>query len=546
MPESLIDIRSKLSRTNNVFFSNFSQLTDIQKKVIPLILEDKNCLIISPTASGKTEAVIAPICEKLISRYELRTSKPKLFVLCVFPTRALVNDMYKRLEHPLSRLNISISTKTSDQNNFNIKSPQNFLLTTPESLDSLLMRNSDVFKTLEYIILDELHFIDNEYRGDQIRVLLQRIRNRVENPNNLKTYVMSATITKPEIFANRYMDNFEIIISKGSRKIIFEPIHSGIQYNNLKEIHQIFLKKRIHKAIFFCNKRADVIILTKKLQEVFRTTDGIFEHHGKLSKNERKRVEDAMARTNNILSICVATSTLEVGIDIGNIDATFLVHPPLTVSSLMQRIGRGNRRTNTTICFGLYKNDEDMNIFQEMINKAKTEEIEEAEYAADLSVCVQQILSLSIEMQNVSGDKLSRKKIYQFLKPLEEDVKVLDLIINKLINDNFIMEKIGGIIEPNTQLLDHMEKSPMSVNTNIPFSRELAIVTTSGKKLGDVTGTYSKLSKIQFASATYRVLGMQNNKVIVEKYQKGNGSVPSMARYCTYGRWYNYLPDELK
>ena len=168
------DIRDKLLKTNRVFFSRFPSLTDVQNKTIPKILEGQNCLIISPTASGKTEAVIAPICERILSEHSQIETLKHLLVVYVIPTRALVNDIYKRLEDSLLRLNISIASKTSDKDNFKIENPQNILFTTPESLDSLLMRHPQVLKNLEYVIIDELHFLDNNYRGDQLRVLLKQ------------------------------------------------------------------------------------------------------------------------------------------------------------------------------------------------------------------------------------------------------------------------------------------------------------------------------------------------------------------------------------
>ena len=91
----------------------------------------------------------------------------------------------------------------------------------------------------------------------------------------------------------------------------------------------------------------------------------------------RKIVEKEMARTNGVLSLCVATNSLEIGIDIGDIDAVVLIEPPHTISSFMQRIGRGNRRTNNTICFGVYSHYEDKEIFDEMINNARNEILEE-------------------------------------------------------------------------------------------------------------------------------------------------------------------------
>jgi len=539
------DIRDKLLKTNRVFFSRFPTLTDVQNQTIPKILEGQNCLIISPTASGKTEAVIAPICERILSEHSQIETLKHLLVVYVIPTRALVNDIYKRLEDSLLRLNISIASKTSDRDNFKIENPQNILFTTPESLDSLLMRHPQVLKNLEYVIIDELHFLDNNYRGDQLRVLLKRLKEKNIVSEKLKMYAMSATIHNPNELGKRYFESFELIISKGSREIVFEAIGCDVNFKNLKKIYDIFYHKKILRAIFFCNSRRTTITITKKLKEIFHRDDRIFEHHSSLSSIERKRVETEMNRTDKVLSLCVATSSLEIGIDIGNLEAIVLVEPPLTVSSLMQRIGRGNRRTNRTICYGIYDVEEDKKTFDDMINDAKNELIEEIEYEPDLSVCVQQILSLSIE-KTKSNERLSRKKIHEILHPLEKDYEKIDMIIDKLISDEYIEERRNSII-PITKLLDYDYKTRGRVNVNIPGGYGiLKVETVLGEQLGEIANPHPKFSKIQFASNKWTVVGTKNDKIVVERSNTGKTEVPRFASNGTKGYYYSWLPKELK
>lgn len=539
------DVRDKLEKTNKIFFSKFPKLTDVQTKTIPKILDGKNCLIFSPTASGKTEAVVSPVCEKLLSIHPKIETLNELLVIYVIPTRALVNDIHKRLESSLLRLNFSVSLKTSDKINFNTKSPQNFLFTTPESLDSLLMRNPQVVKNVEYVILDELHFLDNNYRGDQLRVLLKRLKSRIINPEKLKIYAMSATINNPEEMGKRYLDNFEMIVSKSSREIIFESLNCGSEFKNLKKIYDIFYERKILRAIFFCNSRRTTILIAKMLKEIFHRDDRIFEHHSSLSSAERKRVEEEMGRTDKIMSICVATSSLEIGIDIGNLEAVILVEPPLTVSSLLQRIGRGNRRTNTTVCYGIYENDEDKDIFDNMINDAKNELIEEIEYESEISVCVQQILSFSMEKRNCN-EKLTRQKIFEILQPLENNPARINIIIEKLINDEYIEEKHGTIM-PATKLLDFDDKTKGRINVNIPGGTGiLKVETTTGENLGEIATPHEKFSKIQFASNKWTVVGITNNKIVVERATKGKGEIPRFSIHQKHGYYYSWLPEELK
>jgi len=545
MNETVEDVRDKLPHTHKIFFP-FPKLTDVQAQTIPIILSKKNALIISPTASGKTEAVISPICERMVEDCKGEFNSKKLLLIYIVPTKALVSDIYKRLENKLSRLNITSASKTGDLNNFKIEQPQNILFTTPESCDSLLSRHPQILKEIKFIVMDELHFLDNNYRGDQLRILLQRITKISNNPNELNYYAMSATINEPNEMCERYFKNYEIIISKGSRKIIFATIDAGKDFKELDKLKKIFIEKKINRAIFFCNSRKKTIQITSQLKEIFGRDDRIFEHHGSISSDLRKYVEREMARTDNILSFCVATSTLEIGIDIGNIQAVVLIEPPLTVSSLLQRIGRGNRRTNKTTCFGVFELSKDKQVFAEMIDKARNGIIEDIKYQPDISVVVQQILSLTFEKYNEGNGKLTREKIHEILDILVNNPEHIDLIIEKIISDEYIEEFRGKII-PTSKLLDFDDKfvTRGRINVNIPSSYMMKVIDLSGNIIGEIIRPTEKMKKIQFASFKWDVNEVRKDRVIVNR-TTGKASVPQFARHMDDGWFASWLPDELK
>jgi len=178
----IIDIKKKLSRAWNTFFSKFEKLLEIQLKAIPVVLERKNAIVVSSTASGKTEAVVAPLIERF-----LREEWKNLAILYISPTKALVNDIYYRLNGQLEELEVSVSIKTGDNPQFNPNKPPNFLITTPESFDSLLCRHPGSFNDIKAVVLDELHLLDNTYRGDQLRLLLKRLKCTAETDFNIYT-----------------------------------------------------------------------------------------------------------------------------------------------------------------------------------------------------------------------------------------------------------------------------------------------------------------------------------------------------------------------
>ena len=545
MEETKRDMRERLPHTRKIFFSLFESLTDVQKQTIPVILSKKNALIISPTASGKTEAVMSPICERMVEECNGEFNSKKLLLIYIVPTKALVSDIYKRLEGKLSSLNISAATKTGDQNNFKISQPQNVLFTTPESCDSLLSRHPEILKEIKFVIMDELHFLDNNYRGDQLRVLLKRITDISNNPNEVNYYAMSATINEPDEMCKRYFKNYEIIISEGSRKIIFATIDAGKDFEELAKIKNIFLERKINRAIFFCNSRKKTIEVTAQLKEIYdERDDRIFEHHSSISPNLRKHAEREMAREDNILSFCVATASLEIGIDIGSIQAVVLIEPPLTVSSLLQRIGRGNRRTKKTTCFGVFELPEDKKVFSEMIHNARNGIIENIKYQSDMSVAVQQILSLTMQKKNENGGKLTRKKIHEFLDILAGNPEHIDLIIDKIIVDEYIEEFRGKII-PTSKLLDFHHTSRGRTNVNIPASCMLKVVDQSGNIIGEILKPTEKMKKIQFASFKWEVNEVHKDKIIVNK-TTGKTSIPQFSPHVDNGYFYSWLPVELK
>ena len=170
-----------LNKTYFTFFGKFSDLTSIQKETIPLVLKKNNSLIIAPTASGKTEAIMAPVCEVLLSN--IKREKNQLKVLYIVPTKALVSDILKRLKDKIEILGLTLGGRTGDTRSFKKNDPQDILITTPETTDSLISTDPELFSNLEFLIIDELHFLDNTYRGDQLRILMNRIQNNLKNKN---------------------------------------------------------------------------------------------------------------------------------------------------------------------------------------------------------------------------------------------------------------------------------------------------------------------------------------------------------------------------
>lgn len=361
--EDLAQIKRRLQFTWSPFFAHHGSLTPVQQQAIPPILDGHNTLVIAPTASGKTEAVIGPLLERyvLIGTAPAR-DEPSLRILYICPTRALVRDLYERLALPLAQLQVILGMKSGDTGPVSASRPPTVLITTPESTDSLLTREPRLLAGLQAVVLDEIHLFDGGVRGDHLRCLLRRIEHvrrysqqqaGVELPIPLQRIALSATIPDPAGVAQRYLADDSaasaprIVEAGGGRAIEadVQPMHG------LADLATALALRAggglgMRKTLVFCNSRNEVEQTAAYLRQHLPFEAAVFVHYSNLDPAERRAVEDGFAQAS--VAVCVASSTLELGIDIGSIDDVALVGPPPTLTSFLQRIGRGGRRTGLT------------------------------------------------------------------------------------------------------------------------------------------------------------------------------------------------------
>lgn len=518
------NIQSLLKNTYFPFFRYFGGLTNIQVYAIPEILKGKNAIVVSPSASGKTEAVIAPIVERIISEGEIFPFS----VVYVVPTKALVNDIEKRISSPLGELEISVGVRTADRRELKIKKPQTFIITTPESLDSMLCRHSYFFSNIKCLVLDELHLIHGNYRGDQLRCLIGRIE-KWHSKKEIQFVALSATIEKPFDVASMYFKNAFVIKEEGIKPFKIKLVDDLIEgVNFLKENNR-------NKFLVFANSRKEVEILSGVFKN-FWPSDRILVHHGSLSKKQRHEVERVMREWK--WGICIATTTLELGIDIGDINAVLLYGSPPLPSTFLQRIGRGCRREKEIIAVCFYRNDTERKEFLNLAEIIMSEKIEEKEYYPDISVVVQQIFS--ILYGNPQGKELD--KLFEITQILCDEDKLVK-ILTHLVEIELI-EKKGGKYYATTLLMDMGEKGV--IHSNIPDEKkyELKDILT-GKIIGEITISANIGSNIPLGGYVWEVIAKEKRQLIVRKI----GDILTMPKFKkrpSSGAFYKYLPEELK
>ncbi len=515
------DARAILKHVNHHFFSRFETLFPIQEKAIPLVLQRKNVVIVSSTASGKTEAVIAPLVELLI-----RDNWFPLSIVYISPTRALVNDMYERLFDQIKDLNITVSMKTGDRNTFKINKPSDILITTPESLDSLICRHPKVFGNLEAIIIDEIHFLDNNYRGDQMRILLQRLR-KIKGFFNV--YLLSATVSSPRELGLRYTSDPYLVFGSKKRDIIYTLAQS------FQEVFEYIKREGIGKILVFCNSRQK----TEKAGIIWGQLVGkrnVVVHHGSLGKKLREEAEAFMKQSS--VGVCVSTMTLEIGIDIGNIEAVILSEIPWTISSFLQRIGRANRKSDKIRVFAIYNNEKERKLLEEMFLLASNGIIENKKYIPDYSVVVQQVFS---SLYAKPGG-LTLEYFFDIFKGFCEK----DILIKILLH----LQKNGWIVCKNdrwygtSKFLDWEKRG--RIHSNIPDQKEFKVKNLYTKELiGKINIYGSQSDPFLLGGRVWKIVSQKDDTLYV-KHLKNIGESPIFSFPVMEGYFAPFLPEDLR
>ncbi len=323
----------------------FATLRPVQELAGEAILDGKNAVVLAPTAGGKTEASMFPIIGALID------SPPSgVGALYIAPIKALLNNQEVRLGEYTSMVGLRRfvwhgDSAKSDKDRF-IRDPAELLMTTPESLEVMLMSPrvpvAKLFEDLRFVVIDEIHAFAGTDRGTHLLSVIERLALLAKG--DVQRIGLSATVGNPERIARWITGTSKRLC------VVVDPPKPKAQRTIkvlLREDTAEFAKEAVRdgagkKSLFFCQSRA----LTEAVAEQMRDASiEVFVHHGSVSKEERLAAEERFARGTN--ACIVATSTLELGIDVGGLDLTFQANAPSTVSSFLQRMGRTGRREGT-------------------------------------------------------------------------------------------------------------------------------------------------------------------------------------------------------
>jgi len=330
-------------------------LRPTQLDSIDPLLNGHDALVLAPTAGGKTEAAIFPVLSRMLSE---RWSG--LSVLYICPLRALLNNVEPRLSHYAALVGRSVAVWhggiRARAKNLSLKSPPDILLTTPESIESILISrrvdHAAFFSDLRAVVVDEAHAFASDDRGWHLLALLERL-NRLTG-HHLQRVGLSATIGNPDAVA-AWLAQAPTACVIGASSPTFDSDVTVDYVRSIENAAQILTQLFLgEKRLVFCDSRARVESLALQLRQHGLRT---FVCHSSLSDDERREAERAFSESSDC--IIVATSTLELGIDVGDLDRVIQIDAPSSVSSFLQRMGRTGRRKGTARnCLFLATTDE--------------------------------------------------------------------------------------------------------------------------------------------------------------------------------------------
>lgn len=344
-----------------IYRKKWTDLREVQVQACSAILDtDDNVIIASGTASGKTEAAFFPILTILDKK-----PSSSVGVLYIGPLKALINDQFVRLNDLLADSELPVWPWHGDiaqtEKKRALKERRGVVQITPESLESLLMRAkgdvSKLFSDLRFVVIDEIHAFMGTDRGLQLICLLSRLENIAGcNPRRIG---LSATLNNYDaamkfLGAGSNHNNRSVVIGSSNRKVSlcvesFEVPKDLAKAKRVDKEYNEFLYKNCHntKCLIFTNSRSEAEKTIADMKEIAsrrHEPDVFFVHHGSISAQLRGEAESALRDTEGP-TVTAATLTLELGIDIGDLDLIIQLGAPYTSSSFVQRLGRSGRRT---------------------------------------------------------------------------------------------------------------------------------------------------------------------------------------------------------
>jgi ATP-dependent Lhr-like helicase len=573
-----------------VWDQGWDSLRPTQVQAIAPILDGTGDVVISATtASGKTEAAWLPIVSALGFEADSDEAEPGIKALYIGPLRALINDQYSRIEVLGSYLDIPAWRRHGDvgaaDRSALLHNPDGILLITPESLEAMFVTQGPqvarVFNGLRYIVVDELHSFIGTERGAQLQSLMHRVELAIRR--RVPRVALSATLAEPEgaaeflrpghgqavtIVGDPSDDRVELrlqlrgyLIPARSLKpgrptpghgddVEDESALEGWEEEDDSEDEGLVSKEAIAAHIFRTHRGADNLVFANSRNAVEtyadllqrtsareRVPNEFFPHHGNLSKDHREDVERRL-KSPESPATAICTSTLEMGIDIGSVDAIAQVGAPGRVSSLRQRLGRSGRRGQPAV-LRMYVSELELGKDASPVDQLRTQTVQtiatvelllDAWYeppnmdGLHLSTLVQQILSVIAQHGGATAPELFRTLCIE--GPFQ---RVTQAMFVRLLRDmgagDLVIQSSDGLLLPG--VTGERIINQYSFYTAFQTSEEYRLI-ADGKTLGSVPVDYPIVigALLIFAGRRWRVVEIDTRAKAIDLVRSTGGRPP--------------------
>jgi ATP-dependent Lhr-like helicase len=411
----------------------WTELREVQERTYQAVVKGSDVLVIAPTAGGKSEAALIPVMDDI-----LKNGRTGVACLYISPLKALINDQEDRFRTFCIPTSLSVMKWHGDvakgDRFWKDGEPPHFLMITPESLEVLLQEKklSSDLRQVRTIIIDELHaFVESE-RGVHLKVLLDRM-DRITK-RQVQRIGLSATTGNPKDVLAWLSDNRHraqlVTISSPPKEKQFQFIVEPEEKERINALARIVEGK---KALVFVNSRS---VAEKLMKASAGRIRNLHIHHSSLSAATKRTSEEAFSSQDGACIIC--TSTLELGIDIGDLDVVVQVGPPNSVSSFLQRMGRSGRRGKAAYVAWILQNPCELLCSLAIIECAIRKDVENlVPLKKPYNVLLQQIFLHVYNHSRVSRRKLTASLLsHTVFGDLGQPV--LDQIITHLIASSYL------------------------------------------------------------------------------------------------------------
>jgi len=417
-------------------------LRPVQELAIEATLDGANSVVLAPTAGGKTEAALFPVLSRILAE-----GLPPVSALYVCPIRALLNNQEERLAAYARMVGLEVfkwhgDVSDSAKARFRAR-PANILMTTPESIEVMMISSKTdakaLFANLEVVVIDEVHAFAGDDRGAHLASLIERLAIFAER--DIQRIGLSATVGNPLLIGEWLRGS-----SKRPFKLVDPPkaamareLVLDYRVDTGEVARAIAPMARGKKSLVFVESRA-------RAEEVAHSLAGsgveVFIHHSAVSRQDRTLAEEKFARGENTAIVC--TSTMELGIDVGDLDQVVQVEAPGSVASFLQRIGRTGRRAGsvqraTVVCTTPESLLQAAAIL-ELAGRGWVEDVRPPIRA--MHVLAHQILALMLQEHGISRHRLSQwvQAAYPFAGIREERMQAL---IDTMVAREILFESEG-------------------------------------------------------------------------------------------------------